>query len=118
MKPALVFVFGALGLFALAKYQRVSGKQASAAEQPARPARRGRTRRMRSSRHRSEDGLLDLNSATIFELKELKGIGDALAARIIENRPYSTKIDLVGRRVIPDSAYEVIKHAITVRHAA
>jgi len=73
---------------------------------------------MRSSRHRSEDGLLDLNSATIFELKELKGIGDALAARIIENRPYSTKIDLVGRRVIPDSAYEVIKHDITVRHAA
>ena len=115
MKPALVFVFGALGLFALAKYQRVSGKQQIAAGQPAHPARRVRRSR---SRHRSDDGLLDLNSATIFELKELKGIGDALAARIVENRPYTTKIDLVGRRVIPDSAYEVIKHSITVRHVA
>ena len=117
MKPALVFVFGALGLFALAKYQRVSGRQRQQTEQPAQPARRPRGRRMRG-RHRSDDGLLDLNSATIFELKELKGIGDALAARIVENRPYTTKIDLVGRRVIPDSAYEVIKHSITVRHAA
>ena len=116
MKPALVFVFGALGLFALAKYQRTSGQKWQQAEEPAQPTRR-RARRMRE-RHRSEDGLLDLNSATIFELKELKGIGDALAARIVENRPYTTKIDLVGRRVIPDNAYEVIKHSITVRHAA
>ena len=116
MKPALVFVFGALGLFALAKYQRVSG-QRETAEQPAQPARRTRSNKLRG-RHRSEDGLLDINSATIFELKELQGIGDALAARIVENRPYTTKIDLVGRRVIPDGAYEVIKHSITVRHAA
>ena len=115
MKPALVFVFGALGLFALAKYQRASGKQRAAAERLAEPERRVPTRRMR---HRSEDGLLDLNSATIFELKELKGIGDALAARIVENRPYTTKIDLVGRRVIPDSAYELIKHSVTVRQIA
>jgi DNA uptake protein ComE-like DNA-binding protein len=69
-------------------------------------------------RHRTDDGLLDLNSATLFELKELTGIGDMLAARIAENRPYITKIDLVGRRVIPDSAYEVIKHSITVRRVA
>lgn len=117
MKPALVFVFGTLGLFALAKYQRTSGHQRQRAEEPVQPARRTRGRRLRG-RHRSEDGLLDLNSATIFELKELKGIGDALATRIVENRPYTTKIDLIGRRVIPDNTYEVIKHSITVRHAA
>ena len=117
MKPALVFVFGALGLFTLAKYQRVSAQRRQRAEQPMEPSRPTRGRRIRG-RHRSEDGLLDLNSATIFELKELRGIGDALAARIVENRPYTTKIDLVGRRVIPDSAYEVIKHSITVGHVA
>jgi DNA uptake protein ComE-like DNA-binding protein len=116
MKPALVFALGALGLFALAKYQKQGGRGQNQ-EQPAERVRRPRARRMRS-RHRSEDGLLDLNSATLFELKELKGIGDALAGRIIENRPYTTKIDLIGRRVIPDSAYEVIKQSITVRHAA
>lgn len=117
MKPALVFVFGALGLFTLAKYQRMSGRQRRRTQQPAQPPRRTGGRRMRS-RHRSDDGLLDLNSATIFELKELKGIGDALAVRIVENRPYTTKIDLIGRRVIPDNAYEVIKHSITVTHVA
>lgn len=117
MKPALVFVFGALGLFTLAKYQRISGKRRQRTEQPTQQPRETRGRRIRG-RHRSEDGLLDLNSATIFELKELKGIGDALATRIVENRPYTTKIDLIGRRVIPDSTYEVIKHSITVGHAA
>ena len=114
MKPALVFVLGALGLLVLAKYQK-SGRRGARVEQPIERERRPRARRQR---HRTEDGLLDLNSATRFELKELKGIGDALAARIIENRPYTTKMDLIGRRVIPDSAYEVIKHAITVEHAA
>ncbi|PYY13322.1 MAG: DNA-binding protein, partial [Acidobacteria bacterium] len=67
---------------------------------------------------RTEDGLLDLNSATLLELKELDGIGDVLADRIIDNRPYVTKIDLVGRRVIPDAVYTQIKHSVTVRHAA
>ena len=114
MKPALVFALGALGLLVVAKYQ-TSATRARRAEQPAERRRRPRARRMR---HRTEDGLLDLNSATRFELMELKGIGDVLAARIIENRPYLTKMDLIGRRVIPDAAYEVIKHAITVKHAA
>ena len=69
------------------------------------------------SRHR-EDGLLDLNTATLSELKQLSGIGEDNAGRIYENRPYSTKLDLIGRRVIPDADYETIKHSITVKHAA
>lgn len=119
MKPALVFVLGALGLLTLAKLQRRSPQERSAEQSSQEKPRRRRLRagRMRF-RHRNEDGLLDLNSATIFELKELRGIGEVLAGRIIENRPYATKIDLIGRRVIPDSAYEGIKHAITVRQAA
>jgi len=53
------------------------------------------------------------------ELAALKGIGAALAERIVENRPYLSKIDLVSRMIVPDSAYEIIKHEITVwPHAA
>ena len=115
MKPALAFALGALGLLVLAKYQ-TSGRRARArAEQPIERPRRRQKRRMR---HRTEDGLLDLNSATRFELGELTGITEELAARILENRPYVTKMDLIARRVIPDASYEVIKHAITVRYAA
>ena len=121
MKPALAFVLGALGLLTLAKFQRHGRRtrtaEQSAQERPTRLRRRLRARGMRF-RHRSQDGLLDLNSATVAELRELRGIGDVLAGRIIENRPYATKIDLIGRRIIPDSAYEGIKHAITVAHAA
>src|ERR1700745_354186 len=115
MRQAWLIALGALGLLGLLNYQKTKAK-ARTAEEPIEPPRRLRARRR--LRHRSEDGLLDLNSATIFELKELSGIGDALATRIIENRPYLTKIDLVGRRVIPDSTYNVIKHSITVKHAA
>ena len=115
MKPALMFALGALGLLTFANYQK-SKRRIPQAELPVDRVR-PRARRMRL-RHRSEDGLLDLNSATLFELKELSGIGDALASRIIENRPYTTKIDLIGRRVIPNAAYEAIRTSITVRQAA
>lgn len=116
MKQAWVFALSALGLLALANYQR-SKSISRRAEQPKERIRRPRARTMRF-RHRSSDGLLDLNSATLFELQELTGIDKDLASRIVENRPYSTKMDLIGRRVIPDGAYEPIKHSITVRHTA
>ncbi len=58
--------------------------------------------------------LLDLNSASEKELLQLKGIGEVFAARIVENRPYANKIDLIGRRVVPDAAYDMIKSVITV----
>jgi competence protein ComEA len=116
MKPALMFALGALGLLALANRHK-STARVRRADLPLEETRGPRARRMRF-RHRTPDGLLDLNSATLFELKELAGIADGLAERIIENRPYTTKIDLIGRRVIPDATYEIIKHAITVANAA
>jgi DNA uptake protein ComE-like DNA-binding protein len=116
MKQAWLIALGALGLLGLLNYQKARAK-AGMAEQLIEPIRRPLASKRRF-RHRSEDGLLDLNSATVFELKDLTGIGDALANRIIENRPYLTKIDLVGRRVIPDGTYNQIKHSVTVRRAA
>ncbi len=116
MKGALTFALGALGLLALANY-RSSAARTAKVEQPLEQIRRPRARRMRS-RHRTAEGLLDLNSATLFELKSLTDIDDEIAERIIENRPYLTKLDLISRRVVPDAAYEAIKHAITAVHAA
>ncbi len=72
-----------------------------------------------SKRRRFGDGnLLDLNEATLDVLKSFHNLGDEIAERIIENRPYATKIDLIGRMIIPEETYELIKHEITVRHAA
>ncbi|PYY23732.1 MAG: hypothetical protein DMG62_07050 [Acidobacteria bacterium] len=115
MKQAWAFALGALGLLAFANYRK-SGTRHKAERIIEQPKPR-RARKMRL-RHRTVDGLLDLNSATLLELKELSGIGDVLANRIVDNRPYLTKIDLVGRRIIPEAVYETIKHSITVKHAA
>jgi DNA uptake protein ComE-like DNA-binding protein len=116
MKSALVFAIGALGLLAFANYRK-SGARVKEVEQPIERVRRPRARTV-GLRHRNQDGLLDLNSATLFELKGLAGIDDDFAERILENRPYLTKLDLVARRIIPDAAYEAIKHSITAVHAA
>ncbi len=61
------------------------------------------------------DKLVDINSASEEQLKELPGIGDALAARIVKHRPYKRKDDLVDKKVIPEAAYERIKHQIIAK---
>ena len=61
---------------------------------------------------------IDLNVATEEELQELAGIGPALSARIVENRPYRGKLELVSRMVIPEAVYERIKHEIDVSDEA
>jgi len=63
-------------------------------------------------------GFLDLNVATEDELQDLAGVGPALSARIIENRPYRGKLELVSRMVIPQAVYERIKHEIGVSDEA
>jgi hypothetical protein len=44
---------------------------------------------------------LDLNTASEDELKALPGIGEAYSKRIIENRPYARKDELVKKKVNP-----------------
>ncbi len=52
--------------------------------------------------------LLDLNKATIYDLEQLPGIGGAEAHKIIDNRPYRTKADLLSRKVLPAATYNQI----------
>lgn len=116
MKPALVFALGALGILAFSGYRK-SASRSQSVEAAAPKIRKSRARLIRS-KHRNQEGLLDLNSASISELKMLSGIDDDFAERILENRPYLSKLDLVGRRIIPDAAYDAIKHSIIAVHAA
>ena len=55
---------------------------------------------------------LDINTATEDQLKELPGIGDAYAKKIVANRPYKAKDELVEKKVIPKAAYQKIKDRV------
>ena len=65
----------------------------------------------------TKKALLDLNSASESELKELPGIGDAYAKKIVENRPYARKDELVRKKIIPTATYEKIKEQIIARQS-
>lgn len=43
------------------------------------------------------------------------GVDAELAERIVEHRPYPSKIDLLGRMVIPEEVYNSIKHRISYK---
>ena len=59
--------------------------------------------------------LLDINSASADELKNLPGVGDAYAKKIVENRPYAKKDQLVSKKVIPEKTYQGIKNLIIAK---
>ena len=59
--------------------------------------------------------LVDINSASADELKGVAGIGDAYSKKIIDNRPYKRKDELVKKKVVPQATYDKIKDHIIAK---
>jgi competence protein ComEA len=55
---------------------------------------------------------VDINSAGRAELMRLPGIGSAEAEKIVANRPYLTKTELVTKHVLPVGPYMSLKNLV------
>jgi DNA uptake protein ComE-like DNA-binding protein len=73
--------------------------------------------RRRAGRSKSSAGgsLVNINEASQQEIVRALGLDAALAERIVEHRPYPSKIDLLGRMVVPEEIYNSIKHRISYK---
>jgi len=56
----------------------------------------------------SKDELVDLNTASVAQLRALPGMGDEYVRRVVAGRPYSAKNQLLTRGVLPQAEYERI----------
>ena len=67
----------------------------------------------RSYEQVKSEHLTDLNVADATELGTL-GLRQEWVDRIIENRPYRSKLELVSRMILPEDAYAAIRDRIAV----
>ena len=72
----------------------------------------GGTSAMQRNRPQPVAHYVDINSADRKELMTLPGIGAAEADRIVANRPYLTKTELVTKQVLQTGPYLSIKNQI------
>lgn len=87
----------------------------AAHHQPPAPAVASSQASASSSKKTAPAKPVDLNNASVAELKTLPGVGDAEAGRIVKGRPYLSKANAFTNGVLPESMYVTLKDRIVVK---
>jgi competence protein ComEA len=104
----LACLVGTLLAVALAAQAPPDGKKAAAKTAAA----------TKDSGKKTAVALLDINTATVDQLKALPGIGDAYSKKIVDGRPYARKDQLISKNIVPQATYDKIKDSIIAKQPA
>jgi competence protein ComEA len=58
---------------------------------------------------------VDLNNASLEELKTLPTVGDPEAKKIIANRPYKSKGELMTKAGLPEGVYQAVRRKVELQ---
>lgn len=110
-----LLALGAAGAAALAAMEPAPGAAASSAHEAlpfasASSAHEGKAARKKKPAVPVER--IDINGASLKQLMTLPGVGAAEARKIIANRPYLSKAELVQKGVLPTGPYLSLKDRV------
>lgn len=90
-----------------------AGKELGQAAREAADDARAAAQGVKEGWSRDHSHPLDLNAATESDLESLPGITKTDAERIIRNRPYRSKNELVNKKIISEESYDRIRDFVT-----
>lgn len=79
------------------------------------PADHGATTGTKKPAPAEPEKKVDINNASLAELKTLPTVSDAEAKKIIANRPYKSKGELVTKAGLPEGVYQAVKHKVQLQ---
>lgn len=106
MKTLTTILLGTVAALGLAAAQ-----PAAAPAKPAAPA----AKTAAAKKHVAAANIVDINTASLDELKALPGVGDAYAQKIVAGRPYKGRNELLDRKILPSDVYAKIRLQVKAR---